>query len=352
MVKRINKCINELIRSFGKNKNKDRESSINANERMIKKIEEWKKILRGEAEWIQKGVVSLRIEQAICQIFADIVTSEINIDISDEEMNRGVKESIVELNEHLQDGLGFGSFIMRPIGNQVEYITPDNFIPIEWDSSGRLIDVVLVEVIDIEDIRYYRFERHSLITGMLIITNEAYKGTKDTIGEEIKLNSLEKWQRINEKVSFPKMKKMDLGYYRNPIKNRIDYSRRGISIFESAIELIEKADRGYSFLGQRQKGIKLLGNKKVIHQRLNEYLRRIEFTVSLAYGDLNNPDILCKGMKENNVSKEKKYKMVRSIEDNLEKCLRDFIEAYVFYAAKMTTNYEVDITFKDSILNG
>ncbi len=79
MIKRINKCIKEIIRSFGNNKNRDRESSINENERMIKKFEEWKKMLRGEAEWIQKGVVSLRIEQAICQNFADVVTSEINI---------------------------------------------------------------------------------------------------------------------------------------------------------------------------------------------------------------------------------------------------------------------------------
>ena len=39
------------------------------------------------------------------------------------------------------------------------------------------------------------------------------------------------------------MAQMDFGYYQNPVENKIDESGCGVSIYESAIGLIRKADR-------------------------------------------------------------------------------------------------------------
>lgn len=379
---------------FSKNEIKRINSNISVNESMVNKLEEWQRMLEGSADWVKDDVVSLRIEQAICQEFANVVTSEMSLEVTDKQMNERISEIISDLAENLQDGLGLGSFIMRPVGNKVEYLGPNKFIPVKWDIDGSLLDVYLVEIRDIDLVRYYRFERHNITSGHLVITNEAYKGTKAAIGRKIALDSIEEWKTLSEETSFPKMSKMDIGYYRNPIKNRIDNSMMGVSIFEATIDQIEKADVQFGRLeweyqsaeraihvdDQALEGAKLPSGSKRLYRGLhniaigangaedlfeefsptirdenfirglNEYFRRIEFNVSLAYGDLSNVELVEKTATEIKTSRQKKYNMVNAIERNLEKCLKGFVDAYAFYMAKMTIGYEVNITFKDSVL--
>lgn len=367
-------------------------SNINISSEMIDKIEQWYLMLQGKAKWCKDDIVSLRIEQGICQEFANVVTSEMDLKISDESMQKDITYMLRNLNENLQDGLGQGSFIMRSLGGKkVEYITPQRFIPIEFDANGNLVDVYIIETKDIKEVRYYRFERHSIKDGYLSITNQAFKGTKSKIESLIRLDYIEEWSMINEFISYPAMKKIDIGYYRNPIKNNIDGSFIGVSVFDSAIDKIEKVDTQYGRLDWEYesaeraihvddmalKNSNIPTRKKKVYRGLglttgmgtdlfkefspalrddayirglNEYLRRIEFDVSLAYGDLSKIDTVEKTATEIKAAKQKKYSMVNAIETNLESCLLDFIDGYAFYNKKFTSGYEVSISFKDSIL--
>lgn len=367
-------------------------SSINVNVAMIDKLEEWQSMMLGEAGWCRDDIVSLRVEQAICQEFANVVTSELDISLNDVKMQDDIKRGLNGLNEALQDGLGLGSFIMRSVGeDKVEYLTPHKFIPVRWDSNGNLLDVYLVETKDVsETIRYFRFERHSIVAGHLTISNEAFKGTKEQISNRIDLAMVDEWVNLPEVVSYPKMKKMDIGFYRNPISNKIDGTMMGVSIFDAAIDHIQKADIQFGRLDWEYesaeraihvddlalKNAKLPARKRRLYRGLgivegpkelfkefspalrdenfirglNEYYRRIEFSCSLTYGDLSKTELVEKTATEIKTSKQKKYNMVNAIERNLELCLRDFIDGYAFYNAKLTSGYEVNITFKDSVL--
>ena len=90
--------------------------------------------------------------------------------------------------------------------------------------------------------------------------------------------------------------------------------------------------------------------QKDITDGLEEYLRRIEFTVGLSYGDLSDPKYVEKTATEIKISKQRKYNTVTGIQKQLRYCLEDLIDALAFYNAMFTTGYEITINFEDSIL--
>lgn len=358
---------------------------------MITKIEEWSAMLEGKAPWCDENVKSLKLEAEICKEFANVSLSEMNITISNEKLDKIFKKSIRNLNEAFQDALALGSFVIKPLGeDKVEFIRADNIIPIEFNASGRLVKCAFIQVKDIGEDRYYRVESHFLSEQGLMISNRAFKGRNGSIGSEIPLSYVEEWQSLPEELLYPKMDRVDFGYYKNPLPNRIDKSFNGVSIFENSIEQIQKADvqnarldyeyesaeravfADYTTLEKKGNVFKLPKGRKRLFvgvdteeamkefnpnirddnfiKGLNEYLRRIEFNCSLAYGDLSKNEIVDKTATEIKTSKKRKYDMVNAIQNNLKDCLEDLCYALAFHNSLMTTNFEFTCNFKDSIL--
>lgn len=83
---------------------------------------------------------------------------------------------------------------------------------------------------------------------------------------------------------------------------------------------------------------------------LNQFLRQLEFNVSLSYGDLSDVTDVDKTATEAKIAKKRKYNMVSAIQENLKDCLEDLVYALAFYNAKLHSGYEFNCTFKDSIL--
>lgn len=194
----------------------------------------------------------------------------------------------------------------------------------------------------------------------------------------------------------------DFGYYRNPIKNEIDSSPCGVSIYDTAVNLIKKTDTQFGRLdwefesGERvvhvditalqaapvikkngkteyrmprlnkrlYQGLNLSKNNgeelyqvyspefrdQSIINGLNAFLRRIEFSVSLSYGDLSDVSDVDKTATEAKIAKKRKYNMVKAIQSNLEDCLKDLVYALAFYNGLTQSGYEYVCSFKDSIL--
>lgn len=373
---------------------------IAISESMIKAIEEWKGMMNGEAPWITDYVKSLKIEAGICREFADAVLVEMETSVSNEKLNKIYQKGIADLNENLQDGLGLGSFVLRPIGaGAVECIPADRIIPISFGDDGKPLDIGFLSVKKIGRMDYYtRFERHYFVNGNLTIENKCYHSQSDSyIGSPCELTEVPEWANITPgPVTYPGMTQMDFGYYRNPVKNRVDGSKCGVSIFESAKERIEKTDIQYARLdweyesGERAVHVdsRALRNGKsggsgmaTLNKRLyrgldledgkdkellKEYspdmrdeafirgleknYRSIEFNVGLAYGDLSDVQEVEKTAAEVKVSKARKYNRVTAIQGKLKDCLEEFVAGLAFYNKLYRSGYEFNCKFNDSIL--
>ena len=219
---------------------------ITLSDRMIDAINEWKRMLNGEADWITDYVESLKIEEGICREFADATLIEMETRVSIDSLDKKYQKAIVDLNENMQEGLGLGSFVLKPIGNSgSEFVSADKFVPITFGDDGKPLDIGFLTVKRVGQNDYFtRFERHYFTNGNLTIENKCFHSQDPSdIGQTCSLEEVPEWATINPgPVIYPGMQQMDFGYYRNPIKNRIDGSACGVSIFEAAKGRIRKAD--------------------------------------------------------------------------------------------------------------
>lgn len=375
-------------------------------QQMIERIELWGAMYRGQAPWVDDQVDSLQIEQGICREFSNVCLNEMESSISNEKLDKLYQKAIRELNENLQSGIGLGSFCIKPLGgSSVEYVTADRFVPIAFDARGRLTSVVFIQVKRIsEDSFYLRFEFHEWNQGQTLrIQNKAYHTSNvSSIGSPVELSVVDEWAALPEDIMYQGVERPDFGYYRNPIKNEVDGSPCGISIYDSTINMIRKTDTQFGRLdwefesGERAvhvdvtalqpaptldgkgktryvmpklnkrlyRGLNLSkSNGEELYQEyspefrdgsiingLNAYLRRIEFAVSLSYGDLSDVNDVDKTATEAKIAKKRKYNMVKAIQSNLKDCLEDLAYALAFYNGMTRSGYEFLCTFKDSIL--
>ena len=374
---------------------------ITLSDKMIDAINDWKNMMNGQADWTTDYIKSLKIEDGICREFADAVLIEMESSVSVDRLDQVYQKTIADLNENLQEGLGLGSLVIKPIGSdKAEFITADKFIQISFDDDGKPADIGFLTVKRIGENDYYtRFERHYFVNGNLTIANKCYHSQDPSdIGQLCSLEEVEEWTEINPgPVTYPGMKQMDFGYYRNPIKNRIDGSACGVSVFESARELICKADIqgarldweyesgeraihvdsralkqdkktgrfGMAKLNRRlYRGLNIEDGKDkellkeysptmrddAYTRGLEKYLREIEFNVGLAYGDLSDVQQVEKTATEVKASKARKFNRVGAIQSKLKECLEDFVAGLAFYNGLYTSRYEFMCNFNDSIL--
>lgn len=399
--------IKELIgRVFGRNEIMQRygTGTVLSGDTQIA-IELWRDMYEGKAPWIskKKGVVSLRLEQGITREFANTAISEMTVSVSDQALSSTLMKALETLNENFQRGLATGAMIIKPLGeNNVQYLSQDEFIPVAYDAAQMLTSVIFPEVKKVGDREYLiRLEFHVLDERGLTITNRAFRSpSPDSLGKEIELSSVPKWADIAEGVTYPGVTRPVYGYYVNPIDNTFDERRGGVSVFESAKQLIERADKQFGRLdwefesGERAihvdetalrpvrdkngirfempklnerlyRGVNLSGGANgedffkefspTLRQAdfvagLEQYKREIEFVVGLAYGDLSNPQAVAKTATEVLVSKERKFNATAAIQKKLRVCLDGLVYALAFWGAKTTVNYNFVCDFEDSIL--
>lgn len=373
---------------------------IDLSEKMIDAINDWNNMLNGQAEWVSGPIKSLRIESGICREFADAVLVEMETGINNEKLNSIYQKCISDLNENLQDGIALGSFILKPLGDGMsEFVTADKFIPIRFGDNGKLVDVGFLTVKKVGGSDYYtRFEHHYLLNGSLTIETKCYHSQSEKeIGIPCSLEAVEEWAQINPgPVTYPGMNQMAFGYYRNPINNKVDNSKCGVSIFDSAKELIQKADVQAARLdweyesGERAihvdnralkkdksgklrmpklnkrlyRGLDIEDGKdkellkeyspemrdEAFSRGLEKYYRNIEFVVGLAYGDLSDTQYVDKTATEIKTAKARKYNRITAIQGNLRECLEDFAAGLAFYNGMLRSGYEFSCKFNDSIL--
>lgn len=365
---------------------------IDLTDMMANSIDLWEKMLEERAPWVNgDSVVSLGLEAAVCREFSNVVLSEMDTTLGNEELDPLYQRAVADLFEHFQDGLGLGCMVVKPIGNtgKFEYISANNIIPVSYSDDGTLRDVVFLQVKRINDTEtYVRAERHALTKEGLKIQNRAFRGTESSFGTPVPLDVVDEWASLPEEVTYP-IDRMDFGFYKNPLPNRIDRSKQGVSIFHTAIEKIKKADIQYgrldweyesgeravmadwSFFDKSQGHFRMPKGKErmfiateqddawhdhspVLRDQsyingLNEYKRQIEFDCALAYGDLSKNEQVEKTAQEIRAAKNRKYNMVNAIQKKLRVCLEDLAWAIAFYNLQYNSDLGFECSFHDSI---
>jgi len=364
---------------------------------MAERIDVWYKSYVGKAEWVDGDkVISLRTESSAVRELANVALNEMSININNEKLEKIMDKVRERLDVYLQRGLALGAMVIKPLGDdKVQCIAQNGFIIFQMDADGNPTDIVFPEIKKVNKKVYYRLERHTLDAQGLTITNRAYvSDNEQNLGKEIPLNSVSEWANYVALVRFP-VDRMIFGYYRNPNDNTVDGSEMGVSIYDTALEKIRRADiqfgrLDYEFDSAKRRihadatlikpapnslandpryqlddiYVDVSGDREDFFNEfspalrqdgfiegLEEYRRSIEFDIGLSYGDLSRPQYVEKTATEINASKYRKRNTVNHIQYQLKSCLDGLVYGLAFYNRLTTSGYEFKCEFKDSFLN-
>lgn len=143
-----------------------------------------------------------------------------------------------------------------------DFTQADRFIPISFDSQGRLIDAAFVMRKETEDYIYYRLERQSYANGVCTVSNRLFRRSASetvlenpddiydiVLGKEVSLEEVPEWSGLEAEKEISGVDRCLFAYLKMPHANNIESdSPLGVSSFSRAVGLIRNADVQYARL--------------------------------------------------------------------------------------------------------
>lgn len=297
---------------------------------------------------------------------------------------------------------------------EVEFVSADAFYPVNYDKR-EITDAIFLEFQRMDEYVYTRAEYHQFANHTITITNRAFRSRRiesdkefdvdkvwnSLFNEEVPLSSVDKWALYNEEpVEIHNMNRPLFVYIRVPKTNHVDTSSPlGVSVFGKAVKLIKMADQMWDGIAWEYKAKEAkidIADDMVdphapenikddpLYERLfrhyadipadkepirtyspdirdaslfngfNQHLRRIEWTVGLAYGTLSDPAAVAKTATEIKASQQRSYATISRIQQAWETGLRHLVEsmsalAYLYNLCP-AGEVELECTWGDGVL--
>jgi A118 family predicted phage portal protein len=406
-------------------------------DKMQSAIAEWMNLYTGvDVPWMRERKQSLGLPAAIASEIARLVTLELKMTVK-APAKQGTDGSVTEttgtsaaraafLNEQIEPlrdnlrkyceyGCAGGGLMFKPYFDgeniAIDYVQATDFMPLSFNSRGKITSCIFVEHKKQSDKYYHRIEKHEMgqqtgedgtTAAIYTVTNKAYKAfSMQDKGVEVHLSEVKDWAHLTPVVTIRNVTQPLFAYFLIPIGNTIDpLSPLGVSVYARAVDLIRDADMQYQrylweFEGgelaveagsdvfptdKKGKPIVPIGKERLFRMNaldsesdqkmievfspalreeaikagLNAILQKVEFACGLAYGTLSDPQTVDKTATEIKTSKQRSYSTITDIQKSLQAALDDLIYAMNVYAGFYTDvpdgKYEIDYVWDDSIV--
>ena len=372
-------------------------SGIAKNDAMSIAIEEWDRLYRENSR--------LSLAASVASETARLATLEMKSEISGsaraEFLNRFYGAVLKNMRICAELACAKGGIVLKPYVADgrilVGRIEAENFVPIEFDETGRITDAVFLDRFVSGKKIYTRLERHSFEGKSYVIRNNAFVSANvGDLGKSIELSDTEFWRDIEPQIICEGIENPLFAYIKMPMANSVDSaSPLGVSVFSRVMPLIDDAEKQYERLmwefesGERalyidesairrdKNGERSLPDKRLyrmlnsgddalfkdwtptlrekqIRDGLNEILRRIEFGAGLAYGTLSDVSGVDRTAEEVRASKQRSYTHICDIQTAIKNGLSDLVYAMNaladLYSLAPSGEYHISFDFDDSII--
>ena len=189
---------------------------------MESEIIKYYNITSGKPPWLnpENDIESINFAGYINDVTAGLVTLDLGIDISGsaraEYLQKQADYVLAVITDKVSEGLGNCGIMLKPNGDNIDYIEAGSFAPTETDSNGNILGCVFQSQIDRGSWRYTRLEWHRFEETILEdgaagkvyhITNYAYKArtgrmaaNQSNIGDPCKLTEVKEWANIEPDI--------------------------------------------------------------------------------------------------------------------------------------------------------
>lgn len=379
-------------------------ASTAVSQSMERSIGLWYAMYTDQPPWETKEVHSIGLPAAVCREVSRPALVEFSANISGSKRADYLAERFAQTSEGfhraLELGLALGGVAFKPYiyGDLllVDVTGASGFTPTKFDPSGRCVSGVFKDKSVKEQDKYYiRLEYHEFDGVACTIRNKAfYSDEGGSVGAEAPLAAVPDWADIQPEIRIENVTGPLFAYFKPPAYNSADaLSDCGMSIYggASTVELIKQADEQWEKLrwefmsadrkilmdgttttaamfndrlfevgsfspdGDFFQHVEPTIRDEAIYRGFQDILRRIEFNVGLAYGDISDPQAVEKTATEIRNSKQRKYVLISGIQTALEHTFDALIYAMDVYASLYNLapagEYEVTYDWGDSILD-
>ena len=208
----------------------------------------------GQPDWLDEAenIKTINFAKTICSEVAKLAMLGTKIQTEGSVRAQWLQAQTDQIYETLRQwveyGCAYGTVIMKPNGNGVDFLTPGRFIVTDSE-NGKIRGIVFFDrEQDPSGEKWFkRYEYHRFENGAYIISNKCYIGeTATDKGKPIDI-SLTPWSGLAEEVVAEGVTDMLFGVFRTPTANNIDVgSAMGMPIFSEALEELEDLDVAYS----------------------------------------------------------------------------------------------------------
>ena len=223
---------------------------------MVNLIEQFKRITSGAPDWCddEDEIRSINFASYIDNYLAGLVCLNMKVTIEgDSERAKALQADTDYLMEniidHVGDALGSVGLMLKPNGENIDYVEAGDFVPLSSDSNGHILGCAFRSVILREDYKYTRWELHEFRKdGIYQIKNKCYRSKKsDRLGDECPLTEVAEWEDIRPEVLVEGLEKPLYAFFKNPMPNIADRtSPLGLPVWYQAISELKDLDVAWS----------------------------------------------------------------------------------------------------------
>lgn len=222
---------------------------------MISLISKCQNIYAGKPFWTDDldNIKTVNFSKSICSETARLATLAIGITIEGSGRAEWLQEQINELYDSLRPwteyACAYGTVILKPSVNSVEFVTPDDFIITDQDGNKITGAAFISRAIDgtgkkfYTKIEYHRFEKDENYA----VSNRCYEGKKlDDLEKRVDIEATP-WSSLEEETIIAGLERPLFAVLKTPHANNIDtHSPLGLPVFSDAIEELKDLDIAYS----------------------------------------------------------------------------------------------------------
>ena len=359
---------------------------------MSAKQAEWRGIVNGTAVWNNEDTPSLLLADAVSQEIASRAALGLKSEITGSARANYLNEQYMPVIDDLQNAVvaiaNGGEAIYRlnltDDGIETTLVETDAYWPIGYNAKGELIDVIFGAIYQADKWTYRLLERHTFDSDAQThtIIYRAFRAesssnafTPETLGTPANLADVPDWAAL-EDVTITGTEKPMFVLVKAPINATIEKpQRQGVPVWIKAVDMFRKADlhearmewemeggelavQASAALFRRSdkngKSLELPEGKERLYQtfdgapedmpinvynpepridaynkRMNDILRRIEFSCGLSFGIISDNEAQLKTATEFRSSKERLVTTISGMQlDVLQPALEHLIESF------------------------
>ena len=163
-------------------------------------------IYSGCPKWVTDDVKTINFAKAVCSETARLamLATGINIDGSAraEWLQKQIEDIYYDIREWVEYGCAYGTVILKPDGDTIEVVTPDNFVVTDIKNKN-IVGAVFSYNETSEDGKEFftRLEWHRFEGDLYLVTNKCYKSTSKNAKPQYVSIDKTPWKGLMEHVA-------------------------------------------------------------------------------------------------------------------------------------------------------